>query len=345
MSSSLATTRCSRSARHAAKPGRSGSPDDGAREDQRAAERGRRHGALRLGLPGAGGQGASLDLHRSGDFRSRDDAHLRRHLDLSGARERDRQRQRFHHPAAGLASAHHRARRRRQDPRALQSLHPSRHHIVPLGQGQQQIVPVPLSRLEFPQQRPAARGSVAGRLRRRPARSEIQSRAGAARRIVSRLHLRHAQSRGLAARRAPRPDHDGDRRMARSQSRRQGRGLRGQPLPLQGQLEARLRQFMRRLSRRLFASFALGNRKSLCRRERQGHGLLSQLARQPADVHALHRSRQSLQGQAPEPGKAAGRPVGAGERASRHGALRGGVHQRATAIAPSRCSTSPAPSR
>ena len=47
----------------------------------------------------------------------------------------------------------------------------------------------------------------------------------------------------------------------------------------------------------------------------------------PADVHALHRPRQSLQGQAAEPGKAARRPVGAGKRASRHGALRGGVHQ------------------
>ena len=60
---------------------------------------------------------------------------------------------------------------------------------------------------------------------------------------------------------------------------------------LQGQLEARLRQFMRRLSRRLFAPFAAGNREPLRRRERQGHGLLSQLARHPADVHALHRPR------------------------------------------------------
>ena len=31
----------------------------------------------------------------------------------------DPERQRLHHPAHGLAAAHHRARRRRQDPRAL----------------------------------------------------------------------------------------------------------------------------------------------------------------------------------------------------------------------------------
>ena len=97
-------------------------------------------------------------------------------------------------------------------------------------------------------------------------------------------------------------------------------------LQIQGQLEARLRQFLRRLSRRLFAPLAAGNREPLRRRQRQGHGLLSQLARQPADVHALHRQRQSLQGQAAEYGKAPGRPVGAGRRASRHGALRSRIH-------------------
>ena len=233
----------------------------------------------------------------------------------------------------------------RQNPRALQPLHPSRHHAVPLGQGQHQIVPVPVSRLEFPQHRKTARRAVAGRLCRGHARSEIQHRAGAAGRILSRLHLRHAEHGRAAAHRASRPDRKDHRRVARPQSRRQGRGLRGQSLPLQGQLEARLRQFVRRLSRRLFAPLAVGDREPLCRRERQGHGLLPQLARHPADVHALYRPRQSLQGQAAEPGKTPGRLVGAGKRASRHGALRGRVHQRATATAPSRCSISPAPSR
>ena len=40
--------------------------------------------------------------------------------------------------------------------------------------------------------------------------------------------------------RASRPDRQDHRRVARPQSRRQGRGVRGQPLPFQGQLEARL---------------------------------------------------------------------------------------------------------
>ena len=105
-----------------------------------------------------------------------------------------------------LAAADHRARRQRQNPRAVQPLHPSRHHAVPLGQGQREIVPVPVSRLELPQHRQAARRAVAGRLCRRHARSEIQRRAGAAGRILSRLHLRHAQHGRAAAHRASRSD-------------------------------------------------------------------------------------------------------------------------------------------
>ncbi len=79
----------------------------------------------------------------------------------------------------------------------------------------------------------------------------------------------------------------------------------------------------------------LGDREPFRRRERQGHGLLPQLARHAADVHALYRPRQPLQGQAAESGKAPGRAVGAGERASRHGALRGRIPAAATATAPS----------
>ena len=44
----------------------------------------------------------------------------------------------------------------------------------------------------------------------------------------------------------------------------------------------------------------------------QGHVLLSRLARQSADVHALHRQRQSLQGQAAERRAACGWPMGDG---------------------------------
>src|SRR3982074_2807025 len=77
-------------------------------------------------------------------------------------------------------------------------MHPSRHDAVPLGKGQRQVVPVPLSRMELPQHRQAPRCAVAGGLCRRPARSEIQCRASAARGILSRVHLRHAQH-GCAA--------------------------------------------------------------------------------------------------------------------------------------------------
>ena len=38
-----------------------------------------------------------------------------------------------------------------RDPRALQSLHPSRHDAVPAGKGQFQRVPLPLSRLDLQQ--------------------------------------------------------------------------------------------------------------------------------------------------------------------------------------------------
>ena len=58
---------------------------------------------------------------------------------------------------------------------------PSRHDALPLGERQRQVVPMPLPRLELPQHRQAARRAVAGRLRHRHARSEIQHRPGAAR--------------------------------------------------------------------------------------------------------------------------------------------------------------------
>jgi phenylpropionate dioxygenase-like ring-hydroxylating dioxygenase large terminal subunit len=87
----------------------------------------------------------------------------------------------------------------RQDPRAVQPLHPSRHHAVPQGQGLGAHLHLPLSRLELPQHRQAARGAVARRLRLRLQGREVQRRAGAARRQLSRLHLRDAQSRCAAA--------------------------------------------------------------------------------------------------------------------------------------------------
>ena len=52
----------------------------------------------------------------------------------------------------------------RQDPGAVQPLHPSRHHALSQGKGLGSLFPVPLSRLELPQYRKAARRAVAGRL-------------------------------------------------------------------------------------------------------------------------------------------------------------------------------------
>ena len=157
-----------------------GARHDSSGEDQRAAEAPRRHCAVRLGSSRPRRPRPSPDLHRPGDLRSGDDEYLRRHLDLSGPRKRNPERQRFHHKALGSSSGDHRARRERKNPGALQPLHPSRHHAVPLGQGQLKIVPMPVSRLEFPQYRKAARRAVAGRLCRGHARPEIQHRPGAA---------------------------------------------------------------------------------------------------------------------------------------------------------------------
>ena len=233
----------------------------------------------------------------------------------------------------------------RKNPRAVQPLHPSRHDALPLGQGQRQIVPMPLPRLELPQHRQAARRAVAGRLRRRHARSEIQYRPGAARRVLSRLHLRHAQSRRAAADRASRSDR------ARSIDEWLDRNPGGKVVVCEAnrfRYKGNWKLAYDNSCDGYHVAYShrslLGNREPLRRRECQGHGVLSQLARHAADVHALHRPRQPLQGQAAESRETAGRAVGAGKRASRHGALRSRIHRGAMATAPSRFSTSPAPS-
>ena len=129
-------------------------------------------------------------------FDSRDDAHLRRHLGLSGARKPDSERQRFHHAASwACVRSSSRATPKAKSARCTIAAPIAAPRLCRWDKGNTQIVPVPLSRLEFSQHGQAARRALAGRLRRRSARSEVQSRPGAARRIVSRLHLRHAQSR------------------------------------------------------------------------------------------------------------------------------------------------------
>ncbi len=89
------------------------------------------------------------------------------------------------------------ARRAGQNPRAVQSLHPSRHHAVPAGKGQSS------GRSSCPYHGWTFINN--GKLRGVPwpdgyaddliKDAKFNARAGAARRILSRLHLRHAQHR------------------------------------------------------------------------------------------------------------------------------------------------------
>ena len=254
--------------------------------------------------------------------------------------------QRLHHAAHGLASAHHRARQPRD--KSARSTTAAPIAARPCAAGTRAIANRSNARItagifSTPANCAACRGRKA-----MPPTCAIQNT------ILPRCHASNLIAASSSARsismrcRSPSisaPISTSHRRVARPQSRRQGRGLRGEPLQIQGQLEARLRQFLRRLSRRLFASFAAGNRESLCRRECQRHGVLPQLARHPADVHALHRPRQSLQGQAAEPGKAAGRACGRWRARIPAWSTTRPNSSNATATAPSRSSISPAPSR
>ena len=262
---------------------------------------------LRLGRTGAGRPRPSADLYRSGDLRRRDDAHLRRRPgSTSPTKARFRTRTTSSPPSSGLRPLIVTARQRRHDPRALQPLHPSRHDAVPLGQGQRasrSSAPITAGISSTTASCAACHGRTA--MPKTCPGSEVQSRAGAARRILSRLHLRHAQHGCAAAARTSRSDHEADRRVARPQSRRQGRGLRGQPAQIQGQLEARLRQFRRRLSRRCFRTARCWRRRTASpTKSRKGHVLLQDCARRAADVHAVHGQRPSLQGQAAQSARA-----------------------------------------
>src|SRR5579871_2109128 len=110
--------------------------------------------------------------------------------------------------------------------------------------------------------------------------------------------------------------------MAGSAPRGKGGGTRSEPPEVQGQLEARLRQRRRRLSRGVLAPLAARHGEPPRERGEQGHVVLPRQARRSADVRRLLRQRPSFQGQAPERGKARGRALGAGSRASRNGVLR-----------------------
>src|SRR5260370_920569 len=139
---------------------------------------------------------------------------------------------------------------------------------------------------------------------------------------LSRLHLRHAQPRGPFAHRLPRRHHQADRRMARPAAEGTNSGLRGEPTQIQRQLEARLRQFRRRVPRGVLAPLALGNGEPPGRRRQQGHVLLQGLAGHGADAHRVYGQRPSLQGQAAEHPEARRRFVGGGRPRAGRRALR-----------------------
>ena len=224
----------------------------------------------------------------------------------------------------GLPPAHRGARFERRPARALQPLHPPRRHRLPAGQGLGQGVPVPLSRLDLPQHRQALRRALARGLQLRLFPARIQPDAGAAGRELPRPDLRHPERRRARADRLSRPGAAAARRMARPPSRRRARSARGQPAEIQRQLEAALRQFGRRLSRRLLPPLAADDGEPLPGGRRQGYVLLQGQPGHRAGEALFLPQRPSLQGQARRDPEAPGRPVGDRGPASRHGALRGG---------------------
>ena len=184
-------------------------------------------------------------------------------------RKPDSEQRRLHHRASsGLRPIIMLRDIARQDPRALQPLHPSRHDAVPLGQGQSRAsfsARITAGAFSTPASCAACRGRTA-MPRLQAIRSSTSRRCRGSTAIAASSSARSISDAPplldyLGA------DHEADRRMARPQSRRQGRGLRGQPAQVQGQLEARLRQFRRRLSRRVFAPLAAGDGEPLGRRE------------------------------------------------------------------------------
>ncbi len=295
--------------------------------------------------PGPGGPRASADLHRSRHFRSRDDAHLRRHLDLSRARERD--------PATTTTSsrvawacarssscATARARSARcttaapiAAPRcaAARRAMPSR-SSAPITAGTSST-PASCAACHGPRATPPTCAIRSTTSRRCRAWSPIAA-SSSARSTWMRCRWSSISARSRTVIDEWLDRNPGGKVVVCEANRHQ----------VQGQLEARLRQFVRRLSRRLFAPLAAGDREPLRRRQRQGHVLLPQLARQPADVHALHRPRQSLQGQAAEPREAARAGCGRWSRRIPAWSTTRPSSSGATATARSRCSISRAPS-
>ena len=134
-------------------------------------------------------------------FDGRDDACLRRGLGLSRAREPDPEQRTTSSPPSSACARSSCCATRNGKIRALYNRCTHRGTtLCRWNKGNAHVVPLPLSRLDLPQHRQAARRAVAGRLCLRLQGREVQRRAGAARRELSRLHLRHAQYRCAAAR-------------------------------------------------------------------------------------------------------------------------------------------------
>ena len=240
-------------------------------------ERGR---ALRLGRAGPGGPRPSADLYRPGDLPGRDDPHLRRGLGLSRPREPDPEERRLHHRAARAAADHPAAR--------LATARSARCSTAAPIAAPRCAARTRARRASSPA--PITAGAIlnTGKLRAVPWPDGYACDFKDAKFNVAQVPrvdsyrgfiFAHAQSRCAAADRLSRRHHQADRRMARPPAQRQDRGLRGQPAQVQGQLEARLRQFRRRLSRRVLAPLAAGDGEPPGRRRQQGHVLLQGLAR------------------------------------------------------------------
>ena len=280
--------------------------------------------ALRLGRTGAGGSRPSPDLYRSGYLRRGDDAHFRRHMGLSRAREPDPEPQRLHHRQARPAPADHHARRRRHHPRALQPLHASRHDAVPLGQGQQRArSSAPIT---------AGISSTPASCAACPGRTDMPTSSCAIRSTISR---RCRASNPIAASSSARSTSDAP--------------------PLDDQLGPIKKPIDEWLDRNPGGKVIVceanrlkfkGNWKLAYDNSGDGYHVIfshrslletenrfkdedtrracptTRARRTAADVHPVHGQRPSLQGQAAEPREAARRAVGDRIAASRHGACR-----------------------
>ena len=192
---------------------------------------------------------APAALHRSGDLRAGDGAHLRHRLDLHRPRKPgEKARRLFRHadrpPAGGDG-----ARREGEPSRDPQPVRPPRRHGGGDREGQRRRVHLLLSRLDLSSRRPAqgraAQPRLSARLQGR--RSEDGDAAGRAGEELSRLRLRERSGRRAGPGRVARPHDDVARRHDRPRAGRRDRGGRRRvQARLRRQLEGLFREPVRR---------------------------------------------------------------------------------------------------